>query len=136
MAVDFKRGFFVMGIWGWAYAMNLIIKHTVRKPRPDAALRRIAVKGYSFASGHAVTSLALYFSIAKFFQPELAAMPQLYIAVMAMPFLLGLSRVYLRVHFWEDVIGGWTIAYAYFCFFAEPLTAMHAEWLRIILAAA
>ncbi len=134
-AVDFERGFYVTGLWGWAYAMNLVIKNTVRKARPAEALRRITVKGYSFASGHAVTSLALYFAIARFFQPELSTMPQLYILVFVMPFLLGLSRIYLCVHFWEDVIGGWTIAYAYFCFFAEPLTRFHAEVLRLIFAA-
>ena len=133
-AIDFERGFYITGLWGWAYAMNLIIKNTVRKARPDQALRRIKVKGYSFASGHSVTSLALYFSIAKFFWNELVLMPQLLVLVLAMPFLLGLSRIYLRVHFWEDVIGGWIIAYMYLAFAGDWITSKHAQLLPLVLS--
>ncbi len=135
-AINLEKGFYVTGLWIGAYAMNLVIKHTVRKARPDEALRRIKVKGYSFASGHSVTSLALYFSIAKYFQIELSTMPQLYLLVFAMPFLLGLSRLYLRVHFLEDVVGGWVIAYMYLAFFGDWLTSLMAQlypWLLIFI---
>ncbi len=134
MFIDLEKGLYVTGLWGWAYAMNLVIKNTVRKARPDAALRRIHVSGYSFASGHAVTSLALYFSMAKYFG-EL--MPEWLLAlVLAMPFLLGLTRIYLRVHFWEDVIGGWLIAYAYLFFAGDLVNSLSAQvypWLSLTI---
>jgi hypothetical protein len=79
-----------------------------------------------------VTSLALYFSIAKYFQPELATMPQLYALVIAMPFLLGLSRLYLRVHFVEDVVGGWIIAYMYLAFLGDAVSSMHAQFYPLV----
>lgn len=132
-AINLEKGFYVTGLWVGAYAMNLVIKHTVCKARPDEALRRIKVKGYSFASGHSVTSLALYFSIAKYFQPELATMPQLQILVFTMPFLLGLSRIYLRVHFIEDVVGGWVIAYMYLAFFGDWIVSLMAQVYPLLL---
>ncbi len=124
--VDFRKGLEITLLWGLAYAMNLIIKNTVRKARPDVVLRKIKVKGYSFASGHSVTSLVLYFSIARYFWNELLNYPLILIFILALPFLLGLSRLYLRVHFLEDVVGGWIIGYMYLCLASDYLLERYA----------
>lgn len=113
--LDFEIGYKVGSLWFWGYALNLLVKNTIRKPRPLRAYWKVPhVNGWSFPSGHSLVSLVLYWSIAKYFQ---VPMPFACVFYM-MPFLLGLSRLYLRVHFPVDVLGGWTIAYFYL-FFAE-----------------
>ncbi len=111
-------------LWFFGYAVNFIIKNTIRKERPPKALWRVAhVNGHSYPSGHSLTSFVLYFSIAKYFLIPYPWVLLLY----AMPFILGLSRLYLRVHHVEDVIGGWIIAYAYLQMASPWLIAMLAS---------
>jgi membrane-associated phospholipid phosphatase len=110
LIIDFEKGYQVAWIWFWGYAINLILKNTIKKARPNKALWRIPhVNGHSFPSGHSLTSLVLYWSIARVFEIEA---PLVYIFY-TWPFLLGLSRLYLRVHHLEDVVCGWIIAYMY-----------------------
>ena len=108
--IDFEKGFQVGSIWGWGYILNFIIKNTVKKKRPDKSLWKLNhVNGHSFPSGHSLTSLVMYWSIAKYFE---IAMPWAVILYL-IPIGLGLSRLYLRVHHPEDVYGGWIIAFIY-----------------------
>ena len=133
LLIDFERGFQVGAIWGWGYILNFIIKNTVKKERPDQAQWKVKeVTGTSFPSGHSLTSLVMYWSIAKYFEIAFPWAVILYL----IPIGLGLSRLYLKVHYPVDVYGGWIIAYIYlqvfsfqaiditktvFLFFLEPL---------------
>jgi len=134
LLVDFERGYYITGIWGWAYFTNLIIKNTIRRPRPDPTQHKVHVGGFSFASGHAFTSLALYFAIAEYFNDELSLWLKL--IVLAMPFLLGLSRLYLRVHYMTDVFGGWVISCLYLKFLSPYFTEFHRQFFEGFYAAA
>lgn len=127
--VDLNKALHVGAIWGFAYLLNLIIKNTVRKERPAENLRRVRVHGYSFASGHALTSFAMYMSIAKYFD---VAAPWVYL-LYALPIALGLSRLYLRVHFPEDVLGGWIIAYMHMNFFANHIDKF-ADFIFVLIS--
>lgn len=110
LCCSFDKAFKLGLIWFGAYSINFVLKNTICKKRPDKKSWRIKhVNGYSFPSGHALTSMVLYWSIARIFEPSLA----LTIVLYALPFALGLSRLYLRVHFVEDVICAWIIAYLY-----------------------
>jgi undecaprenyl-diphosphatase len=128
--IDFEKGYLVTGLWAWAYFLNIIIKNTVRKPRPDPSQHKIKVTGFSFASGHSLTSFVLYTSIVKIFA---VPFPWAWI-LLALPFLLGLSRLYLKVHYPEDVIGGWFIAYAYLMFLGPWINEVHLWLLRATIA--
>jgi undecaprenyl-diphosphatase len=113
LAINFKQGFIVGALWFWGYAINLLIKNTVRRQRPPKEHWRLNhVNGLSFPSGHSLTSFVLYWSIAKYF-----AVPFPWSLVFyAMPFFLGLTRLYFRVHYLSDVLAGWLIAYLYLTF--------------------
>ena len=115
--INFQKAYCILGLWGWAYFLNIIIKNVVRRTRPNHAQQRIKVTGYSFASGHALTSCVLYCSIVKYFSIQMPLAAGLY----AMPILLGLSRLYLRVHYPSDVISGWLIALTYLHFAQDLL---------------
>lgn len=112
--IDFRQGYLVGSIWFWGYALNVLIKNTIRKERPPKAQWKVPhVNGHSFPSGHSLMSIVLYWSIVKYFH----LLPPYSYVLYALPFALGLSRLYLRVHFIEDVLGGWLIGFLYLRFF-------------------
>ncbi len=110
LIIDFDKGFQVGAIWGWGYILNFVIKKIVKKQRPDEAQWKVKhVTGTSFPSGHSLTSLVMYWSIAKYFEIAFPWAAILYL----IPIGLGFSRLFLRVHHPEDVYMGWIIAYIY-----------------------
>jgi undecaprenyl-diphosphatase len=118
--VDFEAGAKLMAVWFVGYLINLILKNTIRKPRPNSGTHRVQVKGYSFPSGHAFISLTFYFSLVRFF--EIPA-PYSYI-IWSLPFLLGLSRLYLKVHDVYDITGGWLFSFLYFYFLSPQVVKL------------
>lgn len=126
--IDFKTGYKVGSIWFYGYALNLVIKNSIRKTRPPKSQWKVPhVNGWSFPSGHSLMSLVLYWSIAKYFA---VAMPWAALFY-ALPFLLGLSRLYLRVHFIEDVLAGWLIAYCYLYFVSDWVIKFNSQFYEI-----
>ena len=66
----------------------------------------IAVQGYSFPSGHSTNAAVIYGSFPFFYKHK-----ALKIAAFLLPFLVGLSRVILGVHYPTDVLIGWLMGY-------------------------
>jgi membrane-associated phospholipid phosphatase len=126
--LDFQQGYQVGSLWFWGYALNLLLKNTIRKKRPPVDDWEVPnVRGHSFPSGHSLMSLVLYWSIAKFF---LVPMP-LALILYTTPILLGLSRLKLKVHHTEDVLGGWIIAYMYLMWFETPVLKFQMNFYEI-----
>jgi undecaprenyl-diphosphatase len=83
------------------------------RPRPPALISYPAVESYSFPSGHAVSSLSLYFAIAwivtsRLENPSIKIV--IWIATAILVFLIGISRVYIGVHYATDVLAGFIAA--------------------------
>jgi len=90
-----------------------IIKGSVDRPRPGDGL--VDVEGFAYPSGHAsiaVTYLALAVVLSR--TVPAAWRIALVIAGTVLAVAIGLSRVYLRVHYLTDVVGGWAVGLAVF----------------------
>lgn len=88
-------------------AINTGIKEFVKAPRPIGkpgleSLRVSTATGYSFPSGHTQTATAFWTSLIIILKERL-----IYILGTIMILGVGLSRLYLGVHWPIDVIGGW-----------------------------
>jgi membrane-associated phospholipid phosphatase len=97
------------------YAGVQELKDTVPRPRPLGPLA--AANGSSFPSGHSAHAVLypwLALLVVVRLRPGMAGGTVLVIAGIVPAALVGLSRVYLRVHYFSDVAAGWALAVAAF----------------------
>jgi undecaprenyl-diphosphatase len=92
------------------------LKSLFSRERPDAVFHAAVASGYSFPSGHAMMSAIVYLTMAALIA-RLAPRTRLRLYVMAVALLItglvGLSRIYLGVHWASDVVGGWAAGAAW-----------------------
>ncbi|MGB2710605.1 MAG: phosphatase PAP2 family protein, partial [Conexibacter sp.] len=92
---------------GLTYAGVHITKAAFDRPRPLAPL--IDAAGSAYPSGHAAYAIcwvAIAVALRHAF-PRTAARVSLLAIATAIAIAVGLSRIYLRVHWFSDVAGGW-----------------------------
>jgi undecaprenyl-diphosphatase len=102
--------------------ITLGLKEFYGRERPDLIYRLVDVSSLSFPSGHSMMSAVVYLTQAAIIgRIQKNRKIRIYILSVALflTFIIGLSRVYLGVHYPTDVLGGWTIglAWASFCWF-------------------
>jgi membrane-associated phospholipid phosphatase len=90
-----------------------IIKGAVDRPRPGEGL--VDADGFAYPSGHASISVT-YLALAVVLSRAVPAAWRvgLVVAGAVLAVAIGLSRVYLRVHYLTDVVGGWAVGLAAF----------------------
>jgi membrane protein DedA with SNARE-associated domain len=91
------------------------IKDAVDRPRPEGGLA--TASGSSFPSGHAAHSVLYVFLVVTIvlrLRPGMARGAALVTAGLVLTILVGLSRVYLNLHYLSDVSGGWALGAAAF----------------------
>lgn len=101
--------------------LNLLLKNIVERPRPEG-YRLISETGYSFPSGHSMISAAFYGLIIYFIWKNVKDKKLKYISCALLGILIvliGISRIYLGVHYASDVIGGFTISIVYLIIFTS-----------------
>lgn len=97
--------------------LNRLIKTLVRRPRPPQKLHLVVEKNYSFPSGHSMSAMIGYgLFIIQLKHSDLKLKNILMIICGIMIFLIGLSRIYLGVHYFSDVLGGYLIGLSYLLF--------------------
>ena len=81
---------------------NFVLKGLFGLQRPQGGVALIDTAGFGFPSGHAQHAVVLWGYFAWTIRKNFGA------AIILM-FFIGLSRIYLGVHFLSDVVGGWSI---------------------------
>jgi len=96
-----------------ASLLNTTLKLAFRRPRPVPYFDLSAPETYSFPSGHALASCCFFAGLAAILSGRIRskrARTIMWIAAAAMFGLIGLSRIYLGVHYTTDVIAGFAAA--------------------------
>jgi undecaprenyl-diphosphatase len=93
-----------------------LLKLVYARPRPTLVPHLVDVTSSSFPSGHATDSAIVYLTLAALLARSIPERgPRIYIigAAILMILLIGVSRVYLGVHWPSDVAAGWTLGAAW-----------------------
>jgi len=102
---------------GGVAVVNVILKSIFERPRPDLWDWLIHETSMSFPSGHATATMALAMCILILVwrtKWRLAACITLFLYVVS----IGISRLYLGVHYPTDILGGWLLGIAWVTFVA------------------
>ena len=101
--------------------LNQLLKRILQRPRPTE-FRIVEESGYSFPSGHSMVSMAFYgyliYLIYKYVENKYIK----WISIIMLSILIcsiGVSRIYLGVHYTSDVLGGFLISFAYLIIYIE-----------------
>jgi undecaprenyl-diphosphatase len=112
LLIDAKRGavLLVLGSVTGGVVLSSILKLGVDRPRPDLVAQLVEEHTASFPSGHAMLSAVVYLTLGGLLSrvegPRRIKIYVLSVAVI-LTLLIGVSRVYLGVHWPTDVLAGW-----------------------------
>lgn len=101
--------------------LNYALKEIVQRPRPEG-FRLVAESGYSFPSGHSMVAAAFYgFMIWLIlrYEEDIILRKVWSLALFFVVIMVGVSRVYLGVHYLSDVIAGCCVAAVWLVIFTR-----------------
>lgn len=109
--------------------LNQILKYILQRPRPTE-YRLIEETGFSFPSGHSMVSMAFYgyliYLIYKYVKNKYVK----WISIVLLSILIcsiGISRIYLGVHYTSDVLGGFLVSISYLILFISTANKFFIE---------
>lgn len=111
-----RTGLFVLGSTSLGYVAIFLAKLGFDRPRPDWVPHRQEVYTSSFPSGHAMGAALTLLTLAALLaraEPSRVTQGYLLMAALLISALVGVSRVYLGVHYPTDVVGGWGLGAAW-----------------------
>jgi undecaprenyl-diphosphatase len=130
LALDGKRhmALFVFGSLVSGFIASTILKDLFVRPRPDLVPRSAYSSGASFPSGHSMMSAITYLTLGALLarsQERKRLKAYFFLVAALLTFMVGVSRVYLGVHWPTDVLAGWVAGavWALLCWLA-------ARWLQ------
>lgn len=105
---------------GSAIALTWIAKVLIGRLRPEEIFALVPATGFSMPSGHALIGLVFYGLLTYLLYTRIKDTSKQTVVVIgasALIFLIGISRVYLSVHWFTDVVAGWLAGGALLIFF-------------------
>lgn len=106
--------------------INQILKHIFKRSRPTE-FRIIDESGYSFPSGHSMVSMAFYGYLIYLVYKNIKNKYLKWILIVVLSILIvliGISRIYLGVHYTSDVLGGYLLSVSYLVLFIHITNSM------------
>ena len=114
---------------GWCVAVNLVcvvllntvLKVIVQRPRPDG-FRLISETGYSFPSGHSMVSMAFFglliWMVWRYHRKDVMRIVWCVVFGLVIA-MVGISRIYLGVHYASDVLAGFCVSLVWLIFYVR-----------------
>ena len=105
-----RAALFALLAIGGGFALSMLLKHGFDRPRPDLVPHISYVYTRSFPSGHSMLSAVTYLTLgALLARIHEQRRLKLYFLIWAVlfTFLVGISRIYMGVHWPTDVLAGW-----------------------------
>ena len=102
-------------------AIDQLLKVLVRRPRPQG-FRLVEAPGLSFPSGHSMAAMAFYGYGIWLVRCGVHGLPfgaAIEIALACVILAVGVSRIYLGVHYTSDVLGGFCLSFAWLVLFVH-----------------
>ena len=127
-----KIGISILSNLAIVTVLNQLIKRILQRPRPTE-YRIIEETGYSFPSGHSMISMAFYgyliYLIYKYVKNKYIKGISI-ILLSLLICLIGISRIYLGVHYTSDVLGGFLISISYLIIYISAANKfiIEKEW--------
>jgi len=109
--------------------LNQLLKRILRRPRPTE-FRIVEETGYSFPSGHSMVSMAFYgyliYLIYRYIKNKYIKW-LLIVLLSILICLIGISRIYLGVHYTSDVLGGFLLSISYLVVYISLIKKILSE---------
>lgn len=104
---------YLVGVVASGAALNAVVKLVAHRPRPPLEMMLVRDPvGYSFPSGHSVSSFLLFGALALLIAREVPTVRRRLVTVTLTTLvvaMVGVSRVYLGVHWPTDVLAAWAL---------------------------
>lgn len=95
-----------------------MVKNVIQRQRPDVTWHLINQGGFSFPSGHSMNCIVCYGMLIYLIRRNLKnrkAAGFITGVLSVLVFIIGISRLYVGVHFATDIIGGWSLGFSFLC---------------------
>ena len=124
-----KIGFSIISNLVIVTILNQLLKNILQRPRPNE-FRIIEETGFSFPSGHSMASMAFYgyliYLIYKYVKNKYLKWT-LIVLLSILICTIGISRIYLGVHYTSDVLGGFLISISYLVIYISAVNKFLLE---------
>jgi undecaprenyl-diphosphatase len=103
--------FLVVAVGGGAL-LSALLKELFQRPRPEVVAHLVEVSTASFPSGHSMAAAVTYLTLGALIArvlPSQRLRAYVFAVAIVVTFLVGMSRLYLGVHWPTDVLAGWCV---------------------------
>jgi undecaprenyl-diphosphatase len=111
-----RHALLVLVAVGGGQVLSSLLKLGIDRPRPDLVSHLVNVQTLSFPSGHAMMAAVTYLTLGSMLAgivPGRATRIYVLSVAIMVTLLVGVSRVYLGVHWPSDVLAGWCAGFAW-----------------------